>query len=307
MNHGSKRKKSKKGGWPAAPRGPMPAWASCPASGAYASFLDAFRVCGQGMFAYCRKGQGGEFAFLLATVSVLRGGLEQMVIGDSVPEEEFRREILEKSARAAGYLVGPAPPETVATILWGAYEFMCRQGYMLPPGDLGKLKAFVPQPFGSPKGCLNALTGPGGLVAPRLLDLAVELGTDAELPEGKEQMVITTARFRADDADALLAWMRASEPDLTEVGREEDGAHFNWTRAYPKGHWSPFARERGARQELGDVVVSGDALRIETKVASAAARFAQLLHEQYPGRVRLEGVEWKSWKEWLHWNDREEQ
>ncbi len=264
---------------------------------AYASYLGAWRICGQGLAAYSRRSPDGRFAFVLALINFFRGGLENAIFGDQATEDEFRRDLIEGAATKGGYLMGPAQPEMAATLLWGSFEFAGQEGFALPPNDLDRIKHLVPCPHGGPRGCLAVLTAPGGVIHPKLLRIARSLGTDVEMPDGQEQVVFTTARFRVSDAQALLAWMRGSEPEFSDEGEGEDGIRFNWTRAYPKGHWSPFARERGARQSLGDVVVRGEEVWIEVQTPSRAARFAQLLHQRFPSGLVLAGVEWKGWKD----------
>ena len=226
----------------------QPAWASWPVSGAYMSYLDAFRICGQALMFFCRKSSADEFAFLLSTLDFFRGGLVHCAIVEAVSEDEFLEEFLAGSAVEAGHLMGPAEPEMARRIFWATYEFMRDQGYMFPNEELARLRAFIPKVHGA---SMRWLTGPDGLLDPRLLDVALLEEGEADIPADKESLIITTARFHTQDPDALLAWMRNAEPEIFETDSDEDGFHFTWTRGYPKGHWSPFARRRGARQSLG--------------------------------------------------------
>ena len=284
---------------PAAGAAEVAAWAAWPVSGAYMSYLDAFRICGQGLLFFCRKSKDGQFAFLLSTVDVFRGGLVDVAIVDTVSEGKFLSDFLGKSTQKAGYLMKPAAPEVVRRVFWGAYELMRQWGYTWPSGELARIKAFIPCPADGPTACLKELTRRGGLLEKRLLAIARLTQGAEDLPGDKEPLVVTTARFQVDDRDALVAWLRNAEPDVSETGLEEDGVHFNWTRAYPRGHWSPLAGLRGARQSLGDLVLSGSEIRVETKTASWAARFAQLLHEKLGADARLAAVEWQSWQEMM--------
>jgi len=283
-----------------------PPWGSWPVSGAYMSYLDAFRICGQGLMFFCRKSPGGRFTFLVSTLDFFRAGLVDTAIVHNMSEGRFREEFLGGSAVKGGYLMKPAAPETVRKIFWGAYEFMRKQGYELPSREVANVRVLIPTPPKGPKGWLNALTGPDGLLDRRLLEVARRSQGETELPGDKEPIVVTTARFQADDADAALAWMRDAEPEICEVGPEEEGIHFDWTRAYPKRHWNPLARWSGARQSLGDVVLSGSEIRVETRSASWAARFAQLLHEKLGTGVRLVDVHWQPWQDLIGRSQRED-
>lgn len=308
----SHRKKSHrtKGGWPRKSRAQgvggagrelsrsCLAWASWPEGEAYSSYLGALRICGQGLTAYSRRGPDGRAAFCVGLINVFRGGLEG-IICDEGSEDTFRRELIGEAATKGGYLMEPAPPELAATLLWGIYEFGLQVGFSLPDRDLERVKSLVPCPHGGPSGCLAALTRPGGIIAPELLRIARSFGTDVELPEGQEQVVFTTVRFRVPDISALLAWMRGREPEFSDEGEDEEGIHFGWTRAYPKGHWSPFAGQPGARQSLGHIVVCGQEIYIETQTSSRAAVFAQLLHQKFPENLSIIQVEWKSWRDVL--------
>jgi hypothetical protein len=60
-----------------------------------------------------------------------------------------------------------------------------------------------------------------------------------------------------ESAKATVEQLRKHGRDFAYTGREGEVEFFDWTRQYPKGHWSPLAR-LGARQILGSIRVEPD-------------------------------------------------
>ena len=85
------------------------------------------------------------------------------------------------------------------------------------------------------------------------------------LPPGKEPMFFSTAVFKMNSAElAMRKFEQLADVNLAD--EDKDGAHYVWTRAYPKGHWNPMSTMPGARQIIGDIHVNFDnTLKLETK------------------------------------------
>jgi len=294
-----RRKRSRAGGGRSRSLAP-PQWLEWPVGNAYMSHLDAFRICGQGMMFYGRVGPDGKVALVTAFLDFYHGGFEDVYVSEVDSEEKFAELVLGEDMSKGGFLMEPIDPAHAARAFWGTYGFLCEQEGPQDEDMFSTLRAFIPTPAGGPRRWLGALTGTDGFLDARFLDVARQNQIGGDIPADKEPAVFTNARFGVEDADALIEFLRGSEPDISEIGPDEEGEglHFCWTRAYPKGHWSPLAGP-GARQGLGDVVAFGREVRVETKTASWAARFAQLLYEEFGSGVKLAGVEWKCWQEML--------
>lgn len=88
------------------------------------------------------------------------------------------------------------------------------------------------------------------------------------LPLGKEPMFFSTAVFKIDSAKLAMTKIKQL-PDVDLTDKDKDGAHYIWTRAYPKGHWNPMSTMPDTRQVLGHIHVNFDnTLRLETKAKS---------------------------------------
>jgi hypothetical protein len=113
-------------------------------------------------------------------------------------------------------------------------------------------------------------------------------------------MVLTRVELRVRDPRSLLEFLQREEPQFREVESERPGQRrFSFTRAYPKGHWNPLSRIRGARQILGELTWEGDLLTIETRVASIAALCVQRLEQGAPESFSLHQITWTGAQELL--------
>jgi len=84
------------------------------------------------------------------------------------------------------------------------------------------------------------------------------------LPPGQEPMFFSTAVFKVDDAESVIAKIEKL-PDVHVSGENDDGMSYTWTRAYPKGHWNPLSR-LGGRHVIGDIRINYDnTLKLETR------------------------------------------
>lgn len=88
------------------------------------------------------------------------------------------------------------------------------------------------------------------------------------IPAGKEPVFFSTAVFKIDNAELAMAKIEQL-PDVDLTKEDKNGAHYTWTRAYPKGHWNPMSTMPGARQVIGNIRVNfNDTLKLETKTKS---------------------------------------
>ncbi len=115
-----------------------------------------------------------------------------------------------------------------------------------------------------------------------------------DLPEGQEIVILTEMTFSLADARSVTARLRRAMPEFMQ----EDDHSFNWTRAYPKGHWSPL-KALGGRQILGSVRVTGDELVAKAKTLSMAARLTATLKWMFGDAIRLRDTRWRGVRDLL--------
>ncbi|XXY51494.1 hypothetical protein WME91_10165 [Sorangium sp. So ce269] len=278
-----------------AARAPQPATGSRPASlspvpeswplvRAYAPVPDIWRATGLGTAAVVRRRPDGRLASAFFKIHLLNRGLE-LVFGkpDATPEE---------TSELISTIRGEIPPmaessiEQTALYAWGAFALSELESQPFPSEVREQYLALVPRPPGSMRELRDALIGPGGPTPSELVQVIAAHPMPDDIPESQEVAILTEMTFGVSDPRSVVASLRSAEPTFIEQDDE-----FIWTRPYPKGHWSPFAR-RGNRQVLGSVQLAGDALVAEAKALSMAAKLAALLKDMLGDAIRLRSSRW---------------
>lgn len=114
------------------------------------------------------------------------------------------------------------------------------------------------------------------------------------LPAGKEHVFVSTAVFKIDDTESAMKKIESLH-DVDLIEKNKNGAHYMWTRAYPKGHWNPMSKMPGTRQVLGDIQVRFDnTLKLETKTKSWMTALMYLMMNTLGKEIRLMSLEFKN-------------
>jgi hypothetical protein len=233
---------------------------SWPVLGAWCSNLPSFTICGQGMMFFFRKSPRGPVAGVMAHLDFQGWGLDELGVFNAASETEIRDKLISKFCAAGHFLLRELPFDEAARLLWACAAYRDKE---FEPGflkDIAPYKDFIAPPVGTELAWLSWLTGPEGHLRLNFLKLARK-AADVDLPPGKELYTATRATFQVSDTTQLLKALRKSgkEFEPLDSGKDSTG-RFCWTRAYPRGHWSPLAG-RGSRQVLGEVAISGDCTR----------------------------------------------
>ncbi|HWP39639.1 MAG TPA: hypothetical protein VNL70_01850, partial [Tepidisphaeraceae bacterium] len=143
------------------------------------------------------------------------------------------------------------------------------------------------------------LIGPDGLVPSRLIEVIRANEPTHELPDDKEIVILTKMTFDLSDRSAALEILRAAAPEFTSEGTDESGVEwFDWSREYPRNHWSPF-RLLGGRQSLGSVRIAQDTLIAEARTLTMAAMLVAKLKTRLTEKIRLRDTVWRGADELL--------
>ena len=260
------------------------AWIPCP---------DAWTATGHGLVAVERRQPDGRFVGAFFTIEMLMDGLTMAADAPDCAAGEFAAKLDTLSDTLPPFIEGPV--EAAACFVWGGYALSIESGRDW--GGVAKLKqtlALMPKPPGTPRQWADLLWNditPEGLT--RVIARAPH---PAEIPEGKEVMILTTATFDADDDPArLIQKLAKARPDFVDEGKA-DGAHvFSMTRPYPRGHWSPLSL-LGGRQLVGQVLVQDDdgrpTLVVSGKTMSMTCVLIQKLKRLMGDTIRLADAEW---------------
>jgi hypothetical protein len=107
-----------------------------------------------------------------------------------------------------------------------------------------------------------------------------------------EPMVETAMTFEVASPTRAVDLLQEHAPDFVLTGTRGQRSSFDWTREYPRGHWSPLAL-LGGRQLLGDVAVEDHAVVARAGALSMAARLAGMLKEMLGAQLHLRAVRWR--------------
>ncbi len=257
---------------------------------AYVPVEDCFRATGCGTAGVVRQAPDGKLVSSFFNIELLDGGLKNAMGKDQTDEAE-----IEDFLESLKYMMPPTEPGPVdlaARYIWGAYAWSRQDGFDFPEEMKARYLRVVPLLSGTQNWWLQQFIGPDGLVPPKLLEVIEDNPVPDDLPEGKEILIFSTINFDLSDPQAALEHLRGAAPEFTEV--EPDGATtcFDWSRKYPRNHWSPL-RLMGGRQSLGSVRVDDNTLVAESKTLTMAAVLVAKLKDMLGDRIHLRDTVWK--------------
>ena len=269
---------------------------SWPVVRAYVPVPDAWRATGVGTAGIVREQPDGRQAYAFFVIELLEHGLKS-TFGkyDASPAD------LDSMVASLSEMIPPmeeGSPETAAKFIWGARAVADAEGCAFPPDDVAPYFALVPRPPGSARNWLEQLVGRGGLTPPDLVRVIRAHPMQDDVPDGKEVMIVTTMTFDLTDAAAVVDVLMSADPEFIHSGMDCDAEVFNWTRKYPKKHWSPLARF-GGRQNIGTVHIEGRTLVAEAQTLSMSARLTQRLLQLLGERIKLRNTSWSSMNDLL--------
>lgn len=240
----------------------------------------SWRAAGVAILWLRREAPDGRSVAITALLNLLHGGIE-LAVADTDPDKvRGLRDMVRKAARERRSRFTAIAPEQLGRIFAFAYEFGKEIYEAEPDRRIEALCRLLPQLSGEPSDWER--------LDPALLSVLRKYGPlTKDVPEGKEPMVLTTLRLRAEQPDALRSVLEQDRA-FDEVAP----GSWQWTRKYPRGHISPFAKEKGARQIIGSVRWDGDTVDLEAKTISMAAALWDRLDDMAPGSLSWLGGEW---------------
>jgi len=256
---------------------------------------DCFRATGCGSVSVARRAPDGKITSAFCNIELMGGGILNMFAKEDHPDEADVDKLVKEMSDVMPPMV-PGDEQLAARYTWGAYAWSLDQGYSFPGAEHPYL-SMVPKLGGSRNWWLQQLTtGPDALVPQELADVIDENQPDEDLPGDKEIVILTTATFElADRQDAIDQLIRNS-PEFTPTDEDDESITFDFSRKYPKDHWSPL-RLLGGRQSLGSVIVQRDCLVGECKTLSMTARLIARLKGMFGETIHLRETKWKGAQE----------
>jgi hypothetical protein len=261
---------------------------------AFVPVRDVFQATGFGTAGVIRLRPDGKWITSYFSISLADQGITMMYGKDSTNERE-NREFLESLTDGMPPME-PGPVELTSRYVWGAFALGESEGYSFADTRSKRYLDMVPPLSGKRAWWLQQFKGPHGLAAPELVRFVNENRppVDVEIPDDKEVIVFTAARFAISDPAAVTRQLKARSPEFTLDSEPGEPTHnFNWSREYPKNHWSPL-RLLGGRQNLGSVEVGPDYLIANSKTLSMTAVLLAKLKRQFGDAIHLTGTTWKS-------------
>lgn len=262
---------------------------------AYVPVEDTWRATGCGSAGVIREQPDGRWTTAFFTMSLLDDGLMGMFGKDDQAPEAC--ESVVRNIRPKIPPMEEGPVELAAEYIWGAHALGEQKGVLFPPQGQQYL-GLVPKPPGTKKDWLRRLIGPQGLTPLGLVKVIRDNPVPEGIPEGQELAIFTTMTFAVESADAVIERLHQRDPEFAHTGDEGDAALFDWTREYPKNHWSPL-KALGGRQILGSVRVEPEQLIAEAKTLSMAARLVSVLKEMFGEQIRLKETTWLGMRDLL--------
>ena len=270
--------------------------ASWPIVRAYVPVPHIWASTGLGSVGIVRQQPDGRYASAFFILELLGGGLQSLWGQIDVTLDEIDATLVEMRERMPPMTEGA--PELAAAFAWGGRALAESEGFVGDQPQLDELFALVPVPPGTPRKWARRLTALDGLSPAGLVEVIRANRPPADLPEGKETMILTEATFAVVDAEAAVAALREAEPEFDLNAIDGTEATFSWTREYPRNHDSPL-RLLGGRQVLGSVQVTPGKLVAEAKTLSMTARLLDRLGQLLGEGLRHESTRWTGARELL--------
>lgn len=258
---------------------------------AYVPLRDAWQASGYGTAGVIRVGPNGQAAASFFVLNLSQQGITSM-FGQDVDSLTAATKLL----TGAQGLVPPyeeGPVELAAEYVYGAWALAEESGASWPPGQTAQFLALMPRPEGGRAQWLARLTEAGGLTPPELLRTLHENPEPEGIPASQERMFPTTMTFALEHSTG--EHLRSAAPAFRFERMDGEIERYDWTREYPKGHWSG----RKGRQVIGHVLVRPGELVARAFTLSMAARLVGELKVLMGERIRLVHTDWKNADEFL--------
>ena len=275
---------STRGSHPVVPRDAQ-AW---PVVRAYVPTASVWRATGLGTAGFVRQQPDGQLAYAFFLINLLEHGLTGMFGKNDSTLADLDRMTARLADKCPPMEIGP--PETAAQFIWGALAVAESEAHGFPADQTAPYLALVPPLRGTVQTWRARLVDDESMTPQELVRVIRANDVQDEVPDGREVMILTEMTFDVVNVAAADA-LRCAGPDFDETGRDGEVEVFDWTREYPKGHWSPLSR-LGGRQRLGTVRVDSDSLVAEAQTLSMAAQLAHRLHGVLGDTIRLRHTKW---------------
>lgn len=266
-----------------------PEWGSWPVVDAELASVVSWRAAGVALLWVRREAADGRTAGALALLNLMHGGLESVIADNDRDKLRSLHDLFRQEAKRRGSKVASISSGQAGRVFRVAFE-LGRELAGEYDVDMLWASRIFPQPEGQPEEWERL--DPDLLKAIRENQLPPG---EAPLASGQELAVFSTLRLRIEDPDALRGALQRDK-DLWE---DEEPGSWTWTRKYPKGHWNPMAKQKGARQAIGSIRWRGDILELEAKAISMAAALWDRLETAAPGSLSWQGGTWQGAQEFL--------
>ena len=266
-----------------------PSYRQWPVVRAYVPVDEAWRVSGVGQAGIIRRRPDGMLFTSFFDFTLMDGGMRMMYGEDETTEEKVNAFV--KDLAEVSPAMDEGPPDLAARFAWGAYALSVTEGYEWPREMSGRYLGLMPPLSGTQNWWLQQFIGDSGLAPPGLWPVIQRLPRDEDIPEDKELVVFTEMEFRLQDPAAAIAVLHTLEPEFRVLEEEGESLLLDYSRAYPKGHWSPL-RLLGGRQSLGTVQIEGARMSAQSKVLSMSCAMVTKLKAALGDNMTLETTRW---------------
>jgi hypothetical protein len=269
--------------------------ASWPVEHVFVPRYEPWRVSGCGSAAIARRRPDGQLVTSCFWISLIEGGLTITYGDDAIADDEFLDAIAEIQLTSPP-LERSTDVGLLAQYVWGAFALSRSLGYKWPAKRIERYLKLVPPPCDDPAGFLDCFVAEDGMVSPALWDVidTVQEAMD-DVPKKLEVAIVTEAEFALADRDRAVEALRALDPEfINSDGDDDDGGgeeFFDYTRKYPKDHWSPL-KLLGGPQIIGSVRVRRDGLLAAANTLSMACRLVNRLKDLLGDGIRLRRTRW---------------
>ncbi len=256
---------------------------------------EPWRVSGCGSAAIARRRPDGRLITSFFWISLIEGGLTMTYGSDAIDDEGFD-EFMTGIAATSPPLERTTDAALLGHYVCGAYALSRSLGYEWPRREIERYVKLVPQAPGGADDWLDAFIAPDGLVSPALWSV-IETVQDAmdDMPKKMEVAIVTEAEFALtdQDRDRAVEALRTLDPEFINSGGDDDSGEefFDYTREYPKDHWSPL-KLLGGPQIIGSVAVRPGALIAGANTLSMACRLVNRLKDLFGDAIRLRCTRW---------------
>ena len=291
-----------------------PAW---PLLACYGPRPEVWQVSGFGTIFIARRKPNREEVWALAVISLSEGGITTVGGRRAAPPGEHEQWCRELGDLALFPASTELPEAVVADYLYGACAL--RYGDLLEsqwPREAREVAGLLRHPPGGPAEWRDRLTGPTGMTPAGLVAVVRGHGHTAEIPDGKDPLVGTTARVSLRDGTAedvtgrLLS--RQTEPLFVDMGKRGSASVLEWVKPYTSGQQVPARHKFSAvyedkanpnqgtfriltdagHQGMGQIVICDDIVEVEALTLSRASVLMGALLDATDSAVVIESAEW---------------